>query len=288
MACRSRIHGGVSDVGIRQAPDTVQRHRQRAYDPVMNRAVRAAVLLLALGLAACNASGPPDLPEPGADVDRPRILVFTQTLGFRHESIPTAVATLRDLADDIGMDIVHSEDPASFDDDRLAGVRAVVFANTTGNVLAAPQRAAFERYVRGGGGFVGVHSAADTAHDWPWYGELVGAWFQGHPPGLQTSDVRFEGGHAPEGGAGWRITDELYDYTHNPRPRVEVIATVDESGYDGGTMGDDHPIAWCHARFGGRAWYTGLGHDGAVYADPVFRAHLSRGLRYATASSEGC
>jgi uncharacterized protein len=254
----------------------------------MNRALHRAMLLLCAGLAACRAPGPPDPPEPGADVDRPRILVFTRTLGFRHESIPTAVATLRDLADDIDMDVVHSEDPASFDDDRLAGVRAVVFANTTGNVLDPSQRAALERHVRGGGGFVGVHSAADTGHDWPWYGELVGAWFHGHPPGLQTSDVRFEGGHGPEGVSSWRITDELYNYTHNPRPRVDVVATVDERAYDGGTMGDDHPIAWCHARFGGRAWYTGLGHDIAVYADPVFRAHLLQGLRYATGDAPGC
>jgi uncharacterized protein len=272
MACRCRIHRAVS-----------------VYHPGMIRLFRYATLLTVLGLAACHASAPSAPPDPGVDaVDRPRILVFTQTLGFRHESIPTAVATLRELAAELDLEVVHSEDPATFDAGTLAGFRVVVFANTTGNVLDAPQRAAFERYVRDGGGFVGVHSAADTGHDWPWYGELVGAWFQGHPPGLQTSDVRFEGGHAPEGAAGWRITDELYNYRHNPRPRVDVIATVDESQYEGGTMGNDHPIAWCHARFGGRAWYTGLGHDGAVYADPVYRAHLLRGLRYATGLATAC
>lgn len=247
--------------------------------------------LLPLVLAACIAVAPRTI-DAGATVpaatERPRILVYTRTLGWRHDSIPQAVDALRELAGEAGFDIVHGEDPALFDDATLAGFRAVVFANTTGDVLDPPQRAAFDRFVRGGGGFIGVHSAADTGHDWPWYGELVGAWFDSHPPGLQTSTVRFETGRNPQGMRQWRVTDELYNYRSNQRPRVDVVATVDEAEYAGGTMGEDHPIAWCHARFGGRAWYTGLGHDRALYADPAYRAHLLRGLRYATGRSGNC
>ena len=243
-------------------------------------------------LAGCVAAPErPDASQQEDDVagERLRLLVFTQTLGWRHDSIPAAVDTLRTLAAEAGFEIVHSEDPAVFNEDpRLAGFRAVMFANTTGNLLDDRQRATFERFIRGGGGFVGVHSAADTAYDWPWYGELVGAWFDSHPPGLQTSDVRFERGRHPPAIGVWRVTDELYNYRRNPRPDVEVIATVDESMYAGGTMGNDHPIAWCHARFNGRAWYTGLGHDVKLYTDPVFSAHLLRGLRYATTQSDDC
>ena len=195
---------------------------------------------------------------------------------------------MRELAAAAGLDVVHSEDPELFDDATLAGFAVVAFVNTTGPILDAPQRAAFERYVRAGGGFLGVHAAADTGQDWPWYGELVGAWFESHPPGLQATQVRFEPGRALPGFAHWPIADELYNYQRNPRPRVEVIATVDERLYADGTMGDDHPIAWCHARFGGRAWYTGLGHDRSVYADPAFRAHLLRGLRHAAGQSDDC
>ncbi|KAF1701391.1 ThuA domain-containing protein [Pseudoxanthomonas kaohsiungensis] len=227
-------------------------------------------------------------PHPAAITPPQAILVFTRTRGWRHDSIPQAVDTLRALAAQAGLDVVHSEDPELFEDASLARFDAVVFANTTGDVLDAAQQAAFQRYIAGGGGFMGVHSAADTHKQWPWYGDLVGAWFKNHPPGLQTAPVRFESGRGPGGLQRWQVTDELYNYRRNPRPAVEVIATVDESGYAGGTMGSDHPIAWCQAAAGGRAWYTGLGHDPALYADPVFREHLLRGLRYATGRSDDC
>lgn len=220
--------------------------------------------------------------------DKHRILVFTQTLGWRHDSIPTAVATLQALSGELGMDVVHTEDPTLFASATLSGFDAVAFANTTGDVLDPAQRNAFEEFVQAGGGYIGIHSAADTGYDWPWYGELVGAWFDSHPPGLQASGVHFEPGFELPGHAAWQVTDELYNYRRNPRPWVDVIATVDERQYTGGTMGDDHPIAWCHARLGGPAWYTGLGHDAALYADQVFRAHLLRGLRYATGLSDDC
>lgn len=253
---------------------------------------RVGALLAPLLLAACVPHDVADGPDATAAVpgsaEPARILVFTRTAGFRHDSIPVAVDTLRELAPEVGLAIEHSEDPSLFNDEALAKYRAVVFASTTGDVLDAEQQAAFERYVRAGGGYLGVHAAADTEYDWPWYGELVVAYFSGHPPGLQDTRVTFEGDAAPAFAQPWRVTDELYNYKRNPRSFAEVIATVDERDYEGGTMGSDHPIAWCHARFGGRAWYTGLGHTEAMYADPIYRAHLLRGLRYVTRQAEGC
>ena len=254
---------------------------------------RIGALLAPLLLAACVPhGGVAERPDAAAAVpesaESARILVFTRTAGFRHDSIPVAVDTLRALASDAGFSVEQSEDPALFRDDALWRYRAVVFASTTGDVLDAEQQAAFERYMRKGGGYVGVHAAADTEYEWPWYGELVGAYFVGHPPGLQDTRVTFEGDAAQAFAQPWRVTDELYNYKRNPRPFVEVIATVDERDYKGGTMGSDHPIAWCHARFGGRAWYTGLGHTEAMYADPIYRAHLLRGLRYVTRQADDC
>lgn len=253
--------------------------------------IRAACLVLPLLLAACGPGPGPARPEASAgttDTRPARLLVFTRTLGWHHDSIPAAVQTLRELARAEGMEVVHSEDPARLSDGNLRRFRAVVFANTTLDILDDAQQAALERFVRAGGGFLGIHSAADTEYGWPWYGELVGAWFDSHPPGLQATVVRFEPGRGPPGVDTWPVTDEIYNYRRNPHPHVDVVATVDERLYEGGTMGDDHPIAWCHARFGGRAWYTGLGHDRALYADPVFRAHLRRGLRYVTGLSGDC
>lgn len=210
------------------------------------------------------------------------LLVFTRTAGFRHDSIPAAVATLRTLAAAQGLRTVHSEDAGMFTRQRLANVRAVVFANTTGDVLDAGQQAALRDYIEHGGGFLGLHSAADTEYGWPWYGELIGAWFQRHPPGLQSTRVTLQ-----DGGT-WRVRDEIYDYRRNPRPWVQVLASVDEADYTGGGMGTDHPIAWCRSMGRGRSWYTGLGHDAAVFDDANVRALLQRGLAYATGAAAGC
>ncbi|WP_345776274.1 ThuA domain-containing protein [Luteimonas salinisoli] len=215
------------------------------------------------------------------------MLVFTATRGWRHDSIPQAVATLRALAGEAGLRFAHTEDPALFAAAELARYRVVVFANTTRDVLDETQQTALQAFVRAGGGFMGVHSAADTEHDWPWYGELVGAWFDSHPPGLQTARVRFVDPPEAVDGA-WRVTDEFYNFKRNPRDRVHVIATLASGDYAGGTMGADHPIAWCREFDGGRSWYTGLGHDPALYADPIFRAHLARGLRYAAGAADDC
>jgi uncharacterized protein len=235
-----------------------------------------SLLLAALLLVSPAHAAPPE-----------RVLVFTKTAGFRHDAIPTAVATLKTLASDAGMVADHTEDAQAFTAGNLARYRVVVFASTTGDVLDEAQQAAMESFIRGGGGFVGVHAAADTEYDWPWYGRLVGAYFKNHPPGLQATHVQPERDGKPAG-ARWPITDELYNYRANPRAQVRVVASVDEQEYEGGQMGADHPITWCHAFDGGRSWYTGLGHDEKVYADKNVLAQLARGLRYAAGRSGEC
>lgn len=240
------------------------------------RAILAPLLLASLSLTSPALAAPPD-----------RVLVFTKTAEFRHDAIPTAVATLTALATDAGLQADHTEDAGAFTTGNFARYRVIVFASTTGDVLDTAQQAAMEGFVRAGGGFVGVHAAADTEYDWPWYGRLVGAYFKNHPPGLQSTHVQAEHDGKPIG-MRWPITDELYNYRASPRGRVQVIATVDEREYEGGEMGEDHPIAWCHAFEGGRSWYTGLGHDAKVYEDPNVLAQLRRGLRYATGRSDDC
>ncbi len=237
---------------------------------------------LFLGALFLAIAGSSAVPEAHTE----RVLVFTKTAGFRHESIPAAVAALRGLAERHDLAVDHTEDAAAFSDGNLRRYRAVVFANTTGDVLGAAEQRAFEGYIAAGGGYLGIHAAADTEYGWPWYGALVGAYFQSHPPGLQTGTVAFV---SPEGGGRrWRVTDEFYTFRRNPRPRVEVIATLDERSYGGGGMGADHPIAWCQTIAGGRSWYTGLGHRRELYADPTFIGHLERGLLFAAGYAGRC
>lgn len=212
-----------------------------------------------------------------------RILAFTKTTEYRHDSIPDAVAALRSLGAEHGFAVDHSEDAAVFGDPQLVPYRAVAFLLTTGDVLDAEQQAAFERFVRAGGGYVGIHSACDTEYDWPWYGRLVGAYFQRHPE-IQAGTVLVEDRSHPST-AGlperWERADEWYDFRTNPRGQVNVLARLDEATYNGGGMGDDHPIAWYHEFEGGRAWYTAGGHTAESYREPLFLQHLLGGIQYA-------
>ncbi|WP_067509782.1 ThuA domain-containing protein [Actinoplanes sp. TFC3] len=209
------------------------------------------------------------------------VLVFSRTAGFRHDSIAAGTQAIRELGAANNFTVTATEDPAAFAD--LSSYEAVVFLNTTGDVLNDVQQTAFESYVRAGGGYVGVHSAADTEYDWPFYGELVGAWFASHPA-IQPADVVLEDrahaatSHLPQR---WNRTDEWYNYRTNPRSTAHVLASLDESTYTGGGMGADHPHAWCKTLDGGRSFYTGGGHTIESYADPAFRNHLLGGIRYA-------
>jgi type 1 glutamine amidotransferase len=235
-------------------------------------ALAAAALLALLSVGA----------QPAPDY---RVLVFSRTMGFRHDSIPDAVQAVSTLGAEHGIAVDATEDADMFDDEHLASYAAVMFLLTTGDVLNNGQQAAFERYIHNGGGFIGVHSATDTEYDWPWYGSLVGTYFADHPPGTYLAAVHPEGerdASTSELPDAWLRNDEWYNFRSNPRasPDVVVLATLDEATYPGGTMGD-HPIAWRHAFDGGRAWYTAGGHTRESYRDPLFLSHLLGGIQYA-------
>ncbi|MFJ8673883.1 ThuA domain-containing protein [Streptomyces sp. NPDC093589] len=217
-----------------------------------------------------------------------RVLVFSKTAGFRHDSLPDGIAAVKDLGAQHGFAVDATEDAGTFNDTDLARYDAVVFLSTTGDVLDSAQQTAFERYISDGGGYVGVHAAADTEYDWPFYGGLAGAYFDSHPA-IQPATVRVEDRAHPASahlGAAWDRTDEWYNYRSNPRERAHVLAALDESTYTGGTMNGDHPLAWCQEYQGGRAFYTGAGHTKESFADPAFRTHLLGGIRYATGEAQ--
>ncbi|MGX1273375.1 ThuA domain-containing protein [Streptomyces phaeoluteigriseus] len=236
--------------------------------------VGAALLLGGVTLPAASHSAAPE---------EAHVLVFSKTAGFRHDSIPDGIAALKELGGTDGFTVHATEDAGAFTPANLRRYDAVVFLSTTGDVLDDTQQRAFEDYIHRGGGYVGIHAAADTEYDWPFYGGLAGAYFQSHPA-IQPATVEVED-HAHPATSGlpqsWIRTDEWYNYRSNPRDRAHVLASLDESSYTGGTMGGDHPIAWCQDYQGGRAFYTGGGHTKESYTDPVFRRHLVGGILYA-------
>jgi type 1 glutamine amidotransferase len=252
----------------------------------------AGALLLAGGCASeegtvAEAGSASPEGTAGEAAPRFRVLVFSKTEGFRHASIPTGKRALQQLGAEHGFAVDTTENAAVFTSDSLSRYDAVVFLSTTGNVFNQAQQEAFTSYMQAGGGFVGVHAAADTEYDWPWYGDLVGAYFEGHPsdPNVRTATVRVTERTHPSTRmlpGTWERTDEWYNYDANPRGSVEVLATVDESTYEGGTMVEDHPIVWKHQYDGGRAWYTGGGHTKESFtSEPRFMEHLLGGIEWA-------
>ncbi|AOR30537.1 glycosyl hydrolase [Streptomyces fodineus] len=217
-----------------------------------------------------------------------KVLVFSKTAGYRHSSIDAGLSTLRELGSANNFTVDATEDAGAFTADNLANYKAVVFLSTTGDVLDAAQQDAFESYIRGGGGFVGIHAAADTEYDWPFYGKLVGAYFQSHPD-QQNAKINVEDRAHPATahlGSTWERFDEWYNYRTNPRSTAHVLASLDESSYSGGTMSGDHPITWCQNYEGGRSFYTGLGHTDASYSEPAFQQELLGGIRWAAGMAQ--
>ena len=232
------------------------------------------------------AAGPVELWENrlAPQASTPRILVFSKTASFRHTSIEPGIAALQALGAANGFTVDATEDAAQFTAANLRRYQAVVFLSTTGDILNDAQQAAFMAYIHQGGGFVGIHAAADTEYGWPWYGNLLGAYFASHPAPAQAR-LHVEDRDHPSTAAlpdPWNRFDEWYDFRTNPRSRgVTVLLTLDESSYPGGQMGSDHPIAWYHEYDGGRSWYTAGGHTEDSFSEPSFLEHLLGGIRYA-------
>ncbi|KAA0216325.1 MAG: ThuA domain-containing protein [Leptolyngbya sp. PLA3] len=212
-----------------------------------------------------------------------RVLVFSKTAGFRHSSIPDGVKSIQAMGRTHGFDVHATEDAAYFNDAMLPNYDAVIFLSTTGDVLDGEQQDAFERYIQSGGGYVGVHAASDTEYEWPWYGKLVGAYFLGHPA-IQDATIRvLDREHISTNmlPGEWPRRDEWYNFRAKPG-HVHVLADLDETTYQGGTMNNDHPIAWCHEFDGGRGFYTAGGHTEESFAEDLFLRHLAGGIYWAS------
>jgi len=211
-----------------------------------------------------------------------RILVFSKTNGFNHKSIPAGIAALQRLGSENKFLVDTTKNAAHFTDDNLKNYKAVVFLSTTGDVLDDQQQEAFQRYIRNGGGYMGIHAAADTEYGWPWYNQLVGAYFLSHPKQQRATILVMDKKHLatrmlPDK---WTRKDEWYNYK-DIVPDLHVLCKLDETSYEGGKNGKNHPFIWYHDVDGGRAFYTGAGHTEESYTEPLFLQHILGGVKYA-------
>lgn len=239
-------------------------------------------------LAALLAGGAPVL-----RADTPRVLVYTRNFtpdgkGFVHDNIAASGAMIRQLAATNGFQVDVSDDPRTFMPETLRQYRALIFSNSNNEAFENDeQREAFKKFIQGGGGFVGIHSASGSERQWPYYWAVLGGKFKRHAP-LQKFEITVIDRTHPATrhlGATWPWEDEFY-YLDHLNPRIHVLLAGDLTGlkdnaktnYPGVVFGDCFPLAWCQEFDGGREFYTSLGHKVEHYRDPVFRQHILGGI----------
>ncbi len=220
-----------------------------------------------------------------------KILSFNGDTGFVHDSKPLAEKMIVDLCQENEWSITTTADPAYFTEYDLNQFDVIVFANNCGTaspIFEPDQQAALQAYIRGGGGFVGIHCAGAIWHETGpfkhWYEKLIGTRLVAHPP-VQDARLTVEDRthastlHLPRN---WQVRDEWHRFGSNPRGTVRVLISLDESSYQGkDKMFGDHPISWLQEYDGGRSFFTTLGHTKEIYGNKAYRQHILGGLKWA-------
>jgi uncharacterized protein len=230
--------------------------------------------------------------------NQPAILLFSKTTGFRHsESIEASKPIFADLSKKNNYFLYETEAGGVFNTEQLAKFSAVIFNNSTGEVINAEQKKALENYVGNGGNLIGIHGAGDDSHHWDWYEKnLLGAKFSHHPlkPQFQSAQLTLEPladstlwHQLPQK---WTHTDEWYIFFDNPRQKnFNILYTIDgEKVVPNGNMlwikdknfgmGKDHPVAWCKNIGEGSTFYTAIGHAKEAWQNPTFVQLISNAL----------
>ncbi len=229
-------------------------------------------------------------PGPGPAPTGAEILVLTKASLYAHPSIDDGREMLDRLASEHGFVLTYSEDSSLFEDPAsVERYDAVLFLNTDSVVFETEaEKLAFRRFIEQGRGFIGIHGAAAThwnTDKWDWYRDMVGQRFVDHPsiPNQQATLHVVDRSHSSTAHlpATWVVRDEWYNFEAVPSG-VNVLLSIDEASYSGGTMGSDHPVAWNHVfgPGGSRVWYTNLGHELALYHDDHYVDHVLGGIQW--------
>ena len=245
-------------------------------------------------------------PQLPTDLNEPAILVFSKTNAFRHkDGIAGGLQALQSIGDNNEWSVFATENGAVFNAEQLAKFAAVVFLNATGDMLSEPQESAFENWMAGGGGWLGIHAAGDGSHkSWTWYGQnLIGADFTAHilGPQFQTARAEVEAPLHPVAQglpASWNHEEEWYSWERSPRAKgFNIVVTIDEDSYSPlqkapGLERDlrmgDHPVVWTNCVGRGKAVYSALGHQREAFDAPQHRQLLNSALKWLVSADLAC
>ena len=246
-----------------------------------------AILIALCALLSCRTQRPDNR---AADLHGKRVLVFTgHGDGYVHENIPASAQMMLRMAADEGFTADTTSRMEVFCDDSLGRYDAIVYANASYLKPDSAQKAALQRFIRNGKGFVGLHAATCAGKEWEWFTRMIGGMFDYHPP-LQPLTLKVvDGTHPSTAGMpdSVEVSDELYVFRRlNPDARVIAVwetAGVDWNGRRPDALLRSLPAIWCLEFEGGRVWYTALGHDPADYSRADYRAQVLGGLKWAVA-----
>lgn len=243
------------------------------------------ILLLAVTISSISCAQ-----KKGPEFEKPlNVLVFSKTSGFRHASISSGLKMLYDQSKKQNWVITATEDASILRDNLFDKMDLVVFLNPTGDAICDAGQKAFEKFMKKGKGFVGIHAAADCEYEWPYYGSLVGGYFLTHPP-AQEATVIFENFDHPamkpfKGMKTYTTVDEWYSFKENPRETNKVLARLDESTIgdtkDDKWKMDDHPLIWWNDKDNVRSFYTVFGHTHEAFQDQLIIDHITNAINWA-------
>lgn len=231
--------------------------------------------------------------------DKPAILLFSKTTGFRHgASIGASKPIIEALAKKNNWYVYETEEGGVFNNEQLAKFRTVIFNNSTGEVINGEQKRALEQYVENGGSLMGIHGAGDNSHHWDWYVKnLLGAEFSHHPinPQFQMADISLDPqkdslfSSLPQK---WSHSDEWYVFFENPRRKgFNIVYTIDGATINPSGnilfvtsknfgMGKDHPVAWYKQTGKGKTFYTSIGHSETAWQNENFVKLLENAIKW--------
>lgn len=231
--------------------------------------------------------------------DKPAILLFSKTTGFRHgASIDASKPIIEALAKKNNWYVYETEEGGVFNNEQLAKFRTVIFNNSTGEVINDEQKRALEQYVENGGSLMGIHGAGDNSHHWDWYVKnLLGVEFSHHPinPQFQMADISLDPqkdslfSSLPQK---WSHSDEWYVFFENPRRKgFNIVYTIDGATINPSGnilfvtsknfgMGKDHPVAWYKQTGKGKTFYTSIGHSETAWQNENFVKLLENAIKW--------
>ena len=221
-----------------------------------------------------------------------KVLLLRHSAGFEHSYLPNAEVAIKDIGRASGLyEAATTHRCEQITAEALADLDVLAFATTGELPLDDAQKQAVLDFVRGGKAFFGIHNAADTCYQWPEYGEMLGAWFAGHPWNQEVA-VNVEDADHPATrmlGESFRVHDEIYTMKNWDRGKTHVLMSLDNSSVDiskGNREDNDYALGWCHSYGEGRVIYTALGHPDSLWSEPWFREHILGCVKWAARLEE--